>query len=224
MLLFMLLPALHLVNLNIGRIEERTSEIGVRKSFGASTRTLVGQFVAENVLLTLVGAALSLPLSWGILAVVSLGGLTYMDAGVLLRTFFFGVIARPVLRHRLRGLAGLEDGAPASGQGVDREEGGMIPHLCRLAWNRRRTNLLLVAELFLSFLVLTPLVAGWVLFAAEELKPLGFEYEDVWSVQVVEPGSSMIETRKRKILGANVELDVAGNPRARPGGRSGPGQ
>ena len=52
----------------------------------------MGQFVAENVLLTLVGAALSLPLSWGILAVVSLGGLTYMDAGVLLRTFFFGVM------------------------------------------------------------------------------------------------------------------------------------
>ena len=92
MLLFMLLPALHLVNLNIGRIEERTSEIGVRKSFGASTRNLVGQFVAENVLLTLVGAALSLPLSWGILAVVSLGGVTYMDAGVLLRTFFYGVL------------------------------------------------------------------------------------------------------------------------------------
>ena len=92
MLLFMLLPALHLVNLNIGRIEERTSEIGVRKSFGASTRTLVGQFVAENVLLTLVGAGLSLPLSWGILTLVSLGGLVYMDAGVLLRTFFFGVL------------------------------------------------------------------------------------------------------------------------------------
>ena len=60
----------------------------------------------------------------------------------------------------------------------------MIAHLCRMAWNRRRTNLLLVAELFLSFLVLTPMVAGWVLFAAEELKPLGFEYEDVWSVRL----------------------------------------
>ncbi len=56
----------------------------------------------------------------------------------------------------------------------------MIAHLCRLAWNRRRTNLLLVAELLLSFLVLTPLIAGWVLFAAEQLKPLGFEYEEVW--------------------------------------------
>ena len=91
LLLFMLLPALHLVNLNIGRIEERTSEIGVRKSFGASTGTLVGQFVVENVLLTLIGAGLSLPLSWGILALVSLGGVTYMDAGVMIRTFLYGV-------------------------------------------------------------------------------------------------------------------------------------
>ena len=89
-LLFMLLPALHLVNLNIGRIEERTSEIGVRKSFGASTRTLVGQFVAENVLLTLVGGALSLPFSWGMLSLF--GGYIYIDTGVFFRTFFYGVL------------------------------------------------------------------------------------------------------------------------------------
>ena len=89
MLLFLLLPALHLVNLSIGRIEERTSEIGVRTSFGASTRTLVGQFVAENVLLTLIGGALSLPISWGILA---LDQNVYMDVGVLIRTYFYGVL------------------------------------------------------------------------------------------------------------------------------------
>ena len=91
-LLFMLLPALHLVNLNMGRIEERTSEIGVRKSFGASTRALVGQFVAENVLLTLVGAAVSLPLSWGILSVLALGGPLHLDGGVLARTFIYGLL------------------------------------------------------------------------------------------------------------------------------------
>ena len=89
MLLFMLLPALHLVNINMGRIEERTSEIGVRKSFGASTRTLVGQFVAENVLLTLLGAAVSLPLSWGILA---LDQNAHLDVGVLIRTYFYGFL------------------------------------------------------------------------------------------------------------------------------------
>ena len=64
----------------------------MRKSFGASTRTLVGQFVAENVLLTLVGGALSLPLSWGILALASMGGVAYMDVQVLIRTFFYGVL------------------------------------------------------------------------------------------------------------------------------------
>ena len=62
----------------------------------------------------------------------------------------------------------------------------MIAHLCRLAWNRRRSYLLLVAELLVSFLVLTPLTAGWVLFAAERLKPLGFEHENVWSAMVTD--------------------------------------
>ncbi len=55
MILFMLLPVLNLVNININRIIERYSEIGIRKSFGASTITLVGQFIVENVILTLIG-------------------------------------------------------------------------------------------------------------------------------------------------------------------------
>ena len=65
----------------------------MRKSFGASTRVLVGQFVAENVLLTeLVGAAVSLPLSWGILSLLALGGPLYLDGGVLARTFIYGLL------------------------------------------------------------------------------------------------------------------------------------
>ena len=60
----------------------------------------------------------------------------------------------------------------------------MILHLCRLAWNRRRTNLLLVGELALVFLIVALMGVGWVLFAVESLKPLGFEYEDVWGVNL----------------------------------------
>lgn len=60
MLLFMLLPALNLVNLNTGRILERSAEIGVRKAFGATSLQLVGQLVVENVLLCLVGGLLGL--------------------------------------------------------------------------------------------------------------------------------------------------------------------
>src|SRR5205823_11383630 len=53
--LFMLLPTINLVNINISRIMERSSEIGVRKAFGASSGKLVMQFVFENIILTLLG-------------------------------------------------------------------------------------------------------------------------------------------------------------------------
>ncbi len=71
MLLFMLFPAINLVNLNITRIMERASEIGVRKAFGASSLTLVGQFLTENIILTLIGGSLAWILSWTALWIVT---------------------------------------------------------------------------------------------------------------------------------------------------------
>ncbi len=62
-LFFMTLPAINLVNINISRIMERASEIGIRKAFGASTRTMTAQFVVENVIVTVMGGALALLLS-----------------------------------------------------------------------------------------------------------------------------------------------------------------
>lgn len=62
-LLFLLLPTINLVNINITRIMERSSEIGVRKAFGASSRTLVYQFLVENVILTLIGGFIGVVLS-----------------------------------------------------------------------------------------------------------------------------------------------------------------
>lgn len=88
-LLVLMLPVLHLVNINISRIEERADEIGVRKAFGGSSRTLVGQFIAENVLLTLVGALLSLPLSLGLWTHFAPGTL---DILLMLRAFAYGTL------------------------------------------------------------------------------------------------------------------------------------
>ncbi len=59
MILFMMLPTVNLMNINISRILERASEIGVRKAFGASSLTLVGQFVVENLILTLLGGIIA---------------------------------------------------------------------------------------------------------------------------------------------------------------------
>jgi putative ABC transport system permease protein len=78
--LFMLLPAINLVNINISRMMERASEIGIRKAFGASKKTLTMQFIIENILLTIMGGALALVLSLGVLYFINHSGLiAYAD-------------------------------------------------------------------------------------------------------------------------------------------------
>jgi len=89
---FMLLPAVNLMNLNTSRILERASEIGVRKAFGASSRVLVGQFVVENVVLTLVGAALGFVIAaWLLRAINASGIIQYASLQLNYRIFAWGV-------------------------------------------------------------------------------------------------------------------------------------
>jgi putative ABC transport system permease protein len=91
-LMFMLLPTVNLVNLSVSRIMERASEIGVRKAFGASSRTLVGQFVIENVTLTLVGGLLGFVLSEMVLEALSTTGLvSYTHFTLNGRVFLYGL-------------------------------------------------------------------------------------------------------------------------------------
>ncbi len=74
MLLFMLLPSINLVNINLSRMTERTSEIGVRKAFGASKNILVGQFLVENLILTFIGGAISIILTIIVLHIINMSG------------------------------------------------------------------------------------------------------------------------------------------------------
>lgn len=61
--LFIILPAINLVNINVNRIYERLSEVGVRRSYGATIKKLVGQFLIENLIITFLGAMISVILA-----------------------------------------------------------------------------------------------------------------------------------------------------------------
>lgn len=97
-LMFMLLPTLNLININITRIMERSSEIGVRKAFGASSRTLVYQFLVENIILTVLGGLIGVLLSLVIIRVINSANLiknlelslngTVLFYGLLICVFF----------------------------------------------------------------------------------------------------------------------------------------
>jgi len=92
-LLFMSLPALNLITINLSRILERSSEIGVRKAFGAPRRALVSQFVMENVVLTLIGGAIAFALS--VVAIAALNQATFfpnLRFDMNLRIFGYGML------------------------------------------------------------------------------------------------------------------------------------
>ncbi|MCI0525167.1 MAG: ABC transporter permease, partial [Acidobacteria bacterium] len=72
----------------------------------------------------------------------------------------------------------------------------MIKHLLKLVWNRKRINFLITVEIFFSFLVVFAVLVFAVYYADNYRQPLGFNYENVWSVTLDMKSASMPEARE----------------------------
>jgi len=59
-----------------------------------------------------------------------------------------------------------------------------LKHLFRLMWNRRKMNLLMIIEIFISYLVIFILCQSLVKFTFYYSEPLGFEYKNVWDLEI----------------------------------------
>jgi putative ABC transport system permease protein len=60
----------------------------------------------------------------------------------------------------------------------------VIRHLFKLIWNRKRTNVLMMIEIFVSFLVLFAVLALGVYMLDNWRRPIGFSTDRVWNVSV----------------------------------------
>lgn len=91
--LFLLLPTINLVNINVTRIMERSSEIGVRKAFGASSATLVYQFIVENIIITLLGGIIGVLLSFVAIYLLNAADLIpFLNLSLNYRVLGFGLV------------------------------------------------------------------------------------------------------------------------------------
>jgi putative ABC transport system permease protein len=105
------------VNLNVSRMLERSSEIGVRKAFGATNGALIKQFLVENVFLTLLGGVVGLGLAAGALHLLNsssligyahfaLNGRVFLVAlGIAL---FFGMLSGVYPAYKMSKLQAIE--------------------------------------------------------------------------------------------------------------------
>jgi putative ABC transport system permease protein len=60
----------------------------------------------------------------------------------------------------------------------------MIKHLFKLIWNRKKSTLLLIVEVFLSFLVLFGMLAMFFDSYYTFSEPMGFKYQNVWTLEI----------------------------------------
>ena len=64
----------------------------------------------------------------------------------------------------------------------------MIRHLFKMIWNRKKSNFLLISEIFFSFLVLFAVLSLLVYYLNNYAKPLGFTPDNPkTSVQIQDP-------------------------------------
>ncbi|MFP5286080.1 MAG: ABC transporter permease [Thermoanaerobaculia bacterium] len=60
----------------------------------------------------------------------------------------------------------------------------MMRHLLKLVWNRKRTNALIILEIFFSFLVVFVVATLGLYFWDNYRQPLGYTWQNVWKVSV----------------------------------------
>ncbi len=79
----------------------------------------------------------------------------------------------------------------------------MIRHLLKLAWHRKRGNLLLVLEILVSFVVVFSVAALALHIASSYRRPLGFDWRDVFAVSISagESSNESWDEAKRATMG-----------------------
>lgn len=88
----------------------------------------------------------------------------------------------------------------------------MVRHLFKMIWNRKKQNFLMITEIFVSFLVLFAVFTLIVYNVKNYIRPMGFEYENVWAITFqLEAGSSdsarTYHDRVRNLLTSMPEVD-----------------
>jgi len=201
----LLIACVNVANLLLARGTERRRELTIRAALGAKRRRLVGQLLAESLLLSLAGGALGVLLAVGGSQLVSvLAPAQFLDAvrsidinsRVLLFTTAVSILVAPCI--------GLLPALWASRVDLDEvlKQGGRGSAGFGRPWSR---SALLVSEVSLSMILLVG--AGWMMrgYLEERYRARGFDSGDLLTAGVTLQGAKYFEKLERDM--GRVSLD-----------------
>ncbi|RDC66499.1 ABC transporter permease [Adhaeribacter pallidiroseus] len=85
----------------------------------------------------------------------------------------------------------------------------MIRHLFTLIWNRKKSNFLMITEIFFSFLVLFGVLSLAFYYVNNYNKPLGFQYDKVWVMTLRWNQEKPLEIKE---IQSRVKQQIKSNP------------
>ncbi|MBN1996143.1 ABC transporter permease [candidate division KSB1 bacterium] len=180
---FILLPAINLLYIHISRINERSSEIGVRKSFGGNNLTLSKQFIFENMTITVFSGILGLVLTFLFFWVFNkssvIPGLhivmnTKSILLILALWIFFGVVTGFLPAYRMSRMKIID--------ALNQHDS--FHYFNFLIWKAKRLKMLLIVEFTITFIALAAICTFMYHFKNNNGYPLGFDFENIYQVSV----------------------------------------
>ena len=189
----LLITCANLANLLLSRAAARQREIAVRLALGASRRRLVGQFLVESLLFSLVGATLGLAIAYWSADALNLvsqrvlprAGAIHLDGSVLM--FSLAIATATGL------LLGLAPAAYSAGAGVGADLKSSSRSSSDSLGRSRLRSVLVAAEVALTLVLLAG--AGLMIRSMYELLhvPAGFDADGVLTAQLNVPAQKYVD-------------------------------
>ncbi|MCB0488105.1 MAG: ABC transporter permease [Cyclobacteriaceae bacterium] len=202
----LIISTINFVNLSTARATERAKEVGIRKVMGSFRSALIGQFLSESIIVTIVSAIVAMIIVWIVLPTFNtLLGLPLSLSAFLSAWMIAAIVAFVLVVGVMAGLypasviSGLRPAAVLKGKFQSSKRGMVV------------RNGLIGLQFFISITMISGAILVHEQMDFFSSKDLGFQKSNVGFVRVTQLFDTSWEALRNDLLSVDGVEEVAGN-------------